>query len=132
MQLVGHLYIHTFARKNENKKYSELCYIMLCDINQQMHKLMFEVNAWFLRHVSKSVCSSIGRPFVHAVLYRMLFIHLYKQSSRWKEVLNTNCRMLDCWHKCKKNAPYKTACTNVLPDDEHMMFDTCRRSQELI
>ena len=25
----------------------------------------------------------------------------------------------------------KTACTNDLPDDEHMMFETCRRHQEL-
>ena len=23
-----------------------------------------------------------------------------------------------------KNIPYKTACTNDLPDDEHMMFET--------
>jgi hypothetical protein len=25
----------------------------------------------------------------------------------------------------------KPATTNVLPDDEHMMFETCRRKQEL-
>jgi hypothetical protein len=25
----------------------------------------------------------------------------------------------------------KTVCTNGLPDDEHMMFETCRRQQEL-
>jgi len=30
-----------------------------------------------------------------------------------------------------KNIPYKTACTNGLPDDEHMMFETCRKCQEL-
>jgi len=30
-----------------------------------------------------------------------------------------------------KNIPYKTACTNVLPDDEHMMFETCRRHEEM-
>jgi hypothetical protein len=24
----------------------------------------------------------------------------------------------------------KTACTNGLPDDEHIMFETCRRQQE--
>jgi hypothetical protein len=30
-----------------------------------------------------------------------------------------------------KNIPYKTACTNGLPDDEHMMFETCRRQAEL-
>jgi hypothetical protein len=30
-----------------------------------------------------------------------------------------------------KNIPYKTAFTNGLPDDENMMFETCRRCQEL-
>jgi len=25
----------------------------------------------------------------------------------------------------------RTACTNDLPDDEKMMFETCRRNQEL-
>jgi len=31
-----------------------------------------------------------------------------------------------------KNQPIKTACSNDFPDDEHMMFETCRRCQELI
>jgi hypothetical protein len=30
-----------------------------------------------------------------------------------------------------KTIPYKTACTNGLPDDEHMMFETRIRRQEL-
>jgi hypothetical protein len=30
-----------------------------------------------------------GRPFVHAVSYGMFFMHLCKQSSRWKVVLDT-------------------------------------------
>ena len=30
-----------------------------------------------------------------------------------------------------KNKPYKSACTDGIPDDEHMMFETCRRDQEL-
>jgi len=30
-----------------------------------------------------------------------------------------------------KNIPYKTACTNGLPDGEHTMFETCRGLQEL-
>jgi hypothetical protein len=30
-----------------------------------------------------------------------------------------------------KNTTYKTACTNGLPDDEHMMFETCKRYEEL-
>ena len=31
----------------------------------------------------------------------------------------------------RKNIPYKTACTNGLPDDEHMLFETRRRHKEL-
>jgi hypothetical protein len=30
-----------------------------------------------------------------------------------------------------KNTLYTTACTNVLPDDEHKFFETCRRHQQL-
>jgi len=30
-----------------------------------------------------------------------------------------------------KNVPQTTACTNGLPDDEHMVFETRRRNQEL-
>jgi len=30
-----------------------------------------------------------------------------------------------------KNIKYKTASTNVLPEDELMIFETCRRHQQL-
>jgi len=30
-----------------------------------------------------------------------------------------------------QNIPYKTAWTNDLPDDEHLMFGTCRRCKAL-
>jgi len=30
-----------------------------------------------------------------------------------------------------ENIPHNTACTNGLPDDEHMIFESCRRRQEL-
>jgi hypothetical protein len=33
--------------------------------------------------------------------------------------------------KTMKNIPYKTASTNGLPDDEHVMFETCSRHEEL-
>jgi len=33
------------------------------------------------------MCSSTGRPFVHAVLYGMFVTHLCKQSSRLEDVL---------------------------------------------
>jgi len=31
-----------------------------------------------------------------------------------------------------KNIPYKTTCTNILPDDEHVMFDTLEDTKNLI
>ena len=50
---------------------------------------MFSFNSSCLLHVSNIVCSSSGRPFVHAVRYGMFVAHLCKQSSRWKDVLDT-------------------------------------------
>jgi len=44
------------------------------------------------------------------VFYGMFFVRLCKQSSRWGE---------------------KTACTNGLPNDEQMLFETCRKHEEL-
>jgi hypothetical protein len=32
------------------------------------------------------MCSPSGRPFAHAVLYGICYIHVCKQSSRWKDV----------------------------------------------
>jgi hypothetical protein len=50
--------------------------------------------------IIRKTCSSYG----------MFSTYLCKQSSRWKDVLDT---------------------TNGLPDDEHVMFGTCRRHEEL-
>ena len=72
----------------------------------------------------------VSSAFVYAVLYGMFFTHLCKQSSRWKES-STTFHLLDCLHKCVKNIPYKTACTNGLPGDEHVMFETWRWHEEL-
>jgi len=33
-------------------------------------------------------------------------------------------------YKRTKNIPCKTACTNGLPDDNQVMFETCRRHEE--
>jgi len=56
----------------------------------------------------------------------MFFMLLCKQSSRWKDVLDTvsstSFHLLDV---------VRTACTNGLPDDEHMIFEMRRRHQEL-
>ena len=65
----------------------------------------------------------------------MFFMHLCKMSSRWTDMLDTvssiSFNLLDCSHKCMKDILYKTACTNGLPDDKHVMFVTCRRHQKL-
>jgi len=50
---------------------------------------MFYFNSWRLLHVLNIMCSSLGRLCVHAALYGMFFMHLCKQSSRWKDVLDT-------------------------------------------
>jgi hypothetical protein len=47
------------------------------------------------------------------------------------KVSSTTFHLLDCLHKSMKNIPYKTACKNGLPVDEHMVFETCRRREEL-
>ena len=43
--------------------------------------------------------------------YGISFMHPYKQSGRWQDVLDTAA------HSCKKY--HKTACTS-LPEDEHL------------
>ena len=58
-------------------------------------------------------------------LYRMCVMHLYKQSD------SLVFHLLDWLHKCMKNIPLKTACTNGLPDDEHVIFETRLRHQGL-
>jgi hypothetical protein len=50
-----------------------------------------------------------------------VFVYLCKQSSRWKKVLDTTAV-----HKKTKNA-----CTNGVPDVEHVLFETSRTNQAL-
>ena len=97
----------------------------MCNINHQMYTFQIIVLIQFLASTkcSNIMCSSPGRPFVHVVLYGMFSIHMCMQSSRWKDVLNTSLHLLVSLHECQKNIPYKTACTNGLPDDGQMMFE---------
>ena len=40
--------------------------------------------------------------------------------------------LVDCLHKCTENMAYKAACVQYSPpDDEHKMFETCGRQEEL-
>ena len=50
---------------------------------------MFQFNSSCLLHVSNIMCSSSGRPYVHAGLCGMFFVHLCKQLSNWKDVRDT-------------------------------------------
>jgi len=60
----------------------------------------FERNVFIIRN---TICT--------CSFYGMFFMHLCKQSSRWKDVIDTQYR--------------------AHPDDEHILFETCRRHQEL-
>jgi len=56
--------------------------IQLCNVNQHnahFLKLMFENNSSCLLHVSNFMCSSSGRPFVHAVFYG-IYLCIYVSS----------------------------------------------------
>jgi len=68
---------------------------------------------------------------VHAALYGMFSLRLCKQSIRLKYQAHPST--WDCLHKCTENIPCKAACTvqYSLPDDEHKMFETCRREEEV-
>jgi hypothetical protein len=57
----------------------------------------------------------------------MLFMHLFKQFSKWKDVLIPT-RLLTQMHE---KHTIKPACLNGLSYDEHMMFKTCKRQEEL-
>jgi len=85
----------------------------------------FQINV-LIKFLVSSTCFEhhvfiIRKTICTCIFYGMFFIHLCKQSSRWEDVLSIA-------HKCMKNIP--SACTNGLPDVEHVMFETCRRHQE--
>jgi hypothetical protein len=60
---------------------------------------------------------------VHAVLYGMFSMRLCKHSTRLKDVLDTHC--INAWktYHTRLHVQYS------LPDDEHNMFETCRRQE---
>jgi hypothetical protein len=110
-----------------------LCFLycastQLCNVNQQTHT--FEINV--LIQLTASTCFE-HRVHQHEDHFYMQFgmvwfsyIHINSLAGG----RNEHIHLLDCLHKCMKNIPYKTACTNDLPCDEHMMFKTCRRCRE--
>jgi len=65
--------------------------IQLCDVNQQngLFKSKFKFSSSCLLHVSNILCFHHQEGcIVHAALRFMLFMHLCKQSSKWKDVLH--------------------------------------------
>jgi hypothetical protein len=59
---------------------------------------------------------------IHAALYVVFFMRLCKPSVRLNEVLDINARKT---YHMKLHVQYS------LPDDEHKMFETSRRPEEL-
>jgi len=85
-----------------------------------MSSACFEHHVFIIR---KTICT--------CSFYGMFLMRLCEQSSTMKALSITSFHLLDCLHKCMKNIPYKTACLNGLPDDEHTIFETRRRHKEL-
>ena len=99
-------------RKNQFS-FAPCIVIQLCNPDQQMHIFQNKVLIQFLESctcfehyvfiIRKTICTY---SIVRYVSHKEMKITLYKIS-------------------------YKIACTNGLPEDEHMMFELCRRRQEL-
>ena len=89
------------------------CIVMqLCNVNQLMHA--FQING-LIHFLASSTC------FEHHVFIRMTICTC---SFVWFYVLIRSFHLLDCLHQCIKNKPYKNAYTDVLLDDEQMMYET--------
>jgi hypothetical protein len=66
----------------------------------------------------------IIRKNIYTCIFMVCFSCVYV-SSLTVEGSSTSFHLVDCLPKHIK----KTACTNGLPDDEHMTFETCRRHE---
>jgi hypothetical protein len=66
---------------------------------------------------------------VHAALYDMFSMRLCKQSSRLKDVLGE--RILQPARLLVKTKHIRLHVKYGLPEDEHKVFETCRREEEL-
>jgi hypothetical protein len=86
----------------------------------------FEINV--LVHFLVS-CTCCEHNFF--IMKKTMFTHSFVWYVEGCAPKSTSFHPLDFLHKCMKNIPYKTACTSGLPDDEHMMFETRRRRQEV-
>jgi hypothetical protein len=93
--------------------------IELCTENQKKCTL-FKINIYMFR------TSCVHRQVDHLYMQfcMVCFSCVYVSSLAGGRMCFVFFNLLDCFHKHMKNVPYKTACTNGLPDDEHMMFET--------
>ena len=99
--------------------------IQLCNINQQMHTFQINFCTCCIHHVfiiRKTICT--------CSFCMVCFPYIYVSSIAGERICSIqyliSFHLLDCLHKCMENIPYKTTCTNGLPDDEHEMYATCR------
>jgi hypothetical protein len=74
---------------------------------------------------------------VHAVCYDM-FSNIYASSLAGRRMCcavlccNTSLYLLDCLHKCMKTYHNKLHVQYNLPEDERVMYETCKRQDGLI
>ena len=81
--------------------------IQLCHVNQQiaLFKLCFNSILLVFYMFRTSYVHHQEDYIVHAALYGIFSMHLFKQST------STSFNLVYCLHKCMENIPYKAACT---------------------
>jgi hypothetical protein len=82
---------------------------------------MFQFNSSCLLHVSNILCSSSGKLYctVHAALYGNAVI--------WYNKTRMHNACINAW----KTYHIRLHVQYSLPEDEHKMFETCKRQEEL-
>ena len=90
-----------------------------------MHTFKINVLIQFLASSTyfRTPCVHHQEEHLYMQFCMVCFSYIYVSSLAGGRISSTSLYLLDCLQKCMKNIPYKTACTNVLPDDEHMVFE---------
>ena len=77
--------------------------------------------------------SSLGRVLYAQFLLWCVYMHWCKQSSRWKNVFDTEVlEVEESATPVHLNIPYKKCEYNYLPEDGPMRFETCIRRQKFL
>ena len=93
------------------------------------HQIQYTTNKKLL-HVSAPDCHLQGFYQNKGIHQNIFNVRMYRLQVTQNYVLDSEppARLLIQTHE---KHPLKSACTNGLPDDENMMFETCRRHQEM-